>query len=286
MAVIEQATEIAAGYHAKGYSMTLRQLYYQFVARGLVENTIQSYKRIGSILNDARVAGAFDWRFMEDRTRNLETPRAWTSPASIISAVASQYQQNPWLDQKWAPQVWVEKEALIGVVEQVCEELRVPYFACRGNVSQSELYTAGVGMRYGSNGYRTPIVFHLGDHDPNGLDMTRDNRDRLELFARREVQVVRLALNMDQIELYNPPPNPAKETDSRYAKYVAEYGDSSWELDALSPEVISDLIRYAVAGITDDDAWAASMEAEERQRELLESASTHWAGVTAYLRGL
>lgn len=284
--IIAQANAISAEFVAKGFaSLTLRQMYYQFVARDMLRNKVSEYKRLGDILNTARLSGCFDWAAMEDRTRNVQRPAAWKSPASILSAVAGQYQEDPWRSQVYAPEVWVEKDALIGVIEPVCERMRVPYFACRGNVSQSESYSAGVRMRsYNQN--RIPIVFHLGDHDPNGLDMTRDNRDRLSQFAGRPVKVVRLALNMDQVEEYAPPPNPAKETDSRYAKYAEEFGDESWELDALSPEVIDSLIQDALDDLIDRRAWDASMAHEAAGRELLEQTSNYWPGVQEYLKGL
>lgn len=282
-AIIDQAVLIAEEYRAKGFQMTLRQLYYQFVARGMLENKVNEYKRLGDILNNARQSGDFDWSLMEDRTRNVQHPNAWGSPQEILNAVADQYQENPWLEQDWAPEVWVEKDALIGVIEPVCERMRVPYFACRGNVSQSESYAAGKRLLKAHRNGRTPIIFHLGDHDPNGLDMTRDNRDRLSMFSGLDVEVRRLALNMDQVELYNPPPNPAKETDSRYARYVEEYGDESWELDALSPEIIDGLIQDALDGILDHDAWASSMRDEERAKRGLQLAAEHWDDVESRL---
>ena len=128
----------------------------------------------------------------------------------------------------------------------VCNEFRLPYFACRGNNSESEQYKAGKRFEAHLANGLTPVVLHLGDHDPNGLDMTRDNRDRLAMFARQGVEVRRLALNMDQIERYRPPPNPAKETDTRYAAYAKQFGRECWELDALVPTVIANLIPTEV----------------------------------------
>jgi len=119
------------------------------------------------------------------------------------------------------------------------------------------------------NGQR-PIVFHLGDHDPSGIDMTRDNRDRLSLFAGVDITVVRLALNMEQIERYRPPPNPAKVTDSRFEAYQREYGDESWELDALNPEVIHNLIENNVQCIRDEKLWDAALAREVADKQDLE----------------
>jgi hypothetical protein len=124
------------------------------------------------------------------------------------------------------------------------------------------------------------------DHDPNGLDMTRDNRDRLAMFARQKVEVRRLALNFEQIEQYDPPPNFAKEEDSRYARYVEQYGDKCWELDALSPDVIAGLVREAVEGLVECEAWNAALAEEQWNRDKLVKASANWALVGNFLSAL
>ncbi len=218
--IIEQANQIIDEYQEQGFTLTLRQLYYQFVSRDIIPNTMQSYKRLGSIINDARMAGLVSWEAIEDRTRNLEALPSWNSPRGIMAAVVDQYRIDKWEKQPYRPEVWIEKEALVGVIAGVCNELQVPYFACRGYNSQSEQWLAGRRlMRHQEQG-QTPIVFHFGDHDPSGIDMTRDNVDRLEMFAEAPVKVERLALNFDQIRKHRPPPNPAKMTDSRFVGYV------------------------------------------------------------------
>jgi hypothetical protein len=286
LATIERANIILDEYERQGLVLTLRQVYYQFVSRGLMPNKQTEYKRLGSILSDGRLAGLIDWDMMEDRTRRLNTINAWGSPADVISASADQYQEDLWKDQPWRPEVWIEKDALVGVLEKPCEELRVPYFACRGYSSQSAQYAAGQRFRrYRAKG-QTPIVFHLGDHDPSGIDMTRDNADRLGMFSRlgaQGVEVERLALNMDQVTQYNPPPNPAKDTDSRAVDYIAKYGTESWELDALEPTVIVNLIRDAVTPLIRQKNWKAAVKAEERGRNNLQRVSNNWDDIVADL---
>ncbi len=116
-----------------------------------------------------------------------------------------------------------------------------------------------------------PMILHFGDHDPSGIDMTRDIRDRLNMFVNigEGVQVERLALNMDQVEQYNPPPSPAKITDSRAADYIQEYGHDSWELDALDPSVISDLINVRVMELRNDVLWQEKVDLEDQHKERL-----------------
>lgn len=249
-AMIAHADKIIAEYQADGFTLTLRQLYYQFVARDLLANKQSEYKRLGSVINDARLAGLIDWDAIEDRTRNVRAVSTWDSPAQIINAVVDQYKEDIWADQEYRPEVWIEKDALIGVIEPACERYRVPHFACRGYTSQSEQYRAGKRFAQVIANGQTPIVFHLGDHDPSGVHMTEDNRTRLELLAGQEVELVRLALNMDQVRKYDPPPNPAKESDKRAAAYIRKYGRKSWELDALSPRVIDGLIKRSLTGLS------------------------------------
>lgn len=277
--VILQADAIMREFAAAGYKLTLRQLYYQFVAKGLIENKQTEYKRIGSIINDARLAGKLDWDHIEDRTRNLESLAVWDSPQHILEAVARQYREDIWRNQTYRPEVWIEKEALVGVIEPICNEWRVPFVACRGYFSQSEAYAAGKRfLQYDAEGKRG-IVFHLGDHDPSGMDMTRDNLARLDMFTGGLVEVKRLALNMTQIDEFNPPPNPAKVTDSRFARYRDEFGDESWELDALNPKVISGLIEDAINEIRDPDQWDDDMALEVQNRNRLELVSEQWPDV-------
>lgn len=293
--IIEEADRIIEEYQEMGFALTLRQLYYQFVARGILPNKQTEYKRLGSIINDARLAGLLDWDAIEDRTRNVRKANTWDDPQQILNAVAQQYQENPWQDQPYAPEVWIEKDALIGVIEPICNRMRLPYFACRGYASQSEVYAAGKRFAQTRWEGKIPVVFHLGDHDPSGIDMTRDNASRLSLFSRGDVEVHRLALNMDQVDHYNPPPNPAKDTDSRAGQELADgsftpgsyrdiYGESSWELDALDPPVIEALIQSALDAIIDPRKWAETMENEEANKADLERVSEDWEDVAKWLR--
>jgi hypothetical protein len=285
LVLIEQANAIIAEYQLLGFTLTLRQLFYQFVSRQAIANTMAEYKRLGVIVKNGRRAGRIDWDTIEDRTRSVQRVSTWQAPSSIIRDCAGQYREDLWAGQHFQPEVWIEKDALLGVIEGVCDEYRVPYFACRGNNSESEQYKAGKRFEEHLENGLTPIVLHLGDHDPNGLDMTRDNQDRLALFARGHVQVRRLALNMDQVQRYSPPPNPAKETDTRYAAYAKQFGPNSWELDALDPTVIADLIRAEIEGLIDDAAWNSAKAQEDANRAKLDDAAANWAMVQKMLDG-
>lgn len=284
--LIARAVKIIQDLSSQGYTLTLRQLYYQLVSKDVIENKQSEYKRLGSILNDARLAGIVDWSSIEDRTRNLESVSHWDSPADIIATDAACFRLDKWSTQPHRVEVWVEKDALVGVIESACRKLDVAWFSCRGYTSQSELYSAGIRLGEYADRGQTPIVIHLGDHDPSGIDMTRDITERLELFAQQPIIVERIALNMDQIERFNPPPNPAKITDSRFESYQKIHGEESWELDALDPRFIEKIIADKVQDFRDDDLFEEQVEIENEYRNQLRLISRNWGAIEEFVSKL
>lgn len=271
LAIIMKANEIIQKYAEQGFDLTLRQLYYQFVARDIIRNTQKEYNRLGAIINDARLAGLIDWESIVDRTRGLRALSHWNSPSEILLTCSKQYTRNLWAGQNVTPEVWIEKDALVGVIEGVCSAWDVPFLSCRGYVSQSEMWGAGRRLAKRTN----PIIIHLGDHDPSGIDMTRDIRDRLDMFAGN-VTVDRIALTMDQVEENGPPPNPTKLTDSRANDYIAMYGSDSWELDALEPALLERLIEEKIKSIVDMDLFNDEKERQKKERQQLKAVADNW----------
>ena len=284
---IEQANLIIEGYAAQGFDLTLRQLYYQFVARDLIPNNLKEYKRLSTIINDARYAGLIDWLHITDRTRNLRGNSHWDGPEDIIDSAVASFAIDKWETQDYRPEVWIEKDALVGVIEGVCEKVDVSYFSCRGYTSASEMWIAARRLTHYLKSGQVPLIIHLGDHDPSGIDMSRDIFDRLELFIQAEgynpAEVKRIALNMDQIETYRPPPNFAKLTDTRAKGYIKRYGQNSWELDALEPTVLAALIEDTVTAYRDERLWEEALTLEEQHRTNLRDAARRWDDVTRYL---
>ena len=277
LAIIAAANQIIAEYQAQGFDLTLRQLYYQFVARDLIENSQRSYKRLGSVVSNARLAGLINWQAIVDRTRVLRALPHWSSPASILRSATHGYRRDLWEDQPHRIEVWIEKDALLGVFQTVCEELDVPFFSCRGYTSQSAIWRAGQRLQNHLFQDQKPVILHFGDHDPSGMDMTRDNRSRVSLFAEDYIEVRRLALNQDQITKYDPPPNPTKLTDSRARAYIAQFGDDSWELDAMQPVVLAALVRKEVLSLRDEELWEIALVQQEEEREELLAMADKWA---------
>lgn len=322
LALIVRARAICEEYQEQGLDLTLRQVYYQFVSRGYLPNKDTEYKRLGAVISDARLAGLLDWNHIIDRTRNLRGNSHWSSPDEIVQAAAGSYMRERWEGQPTRVEVWIEKDALVGVLQAVCPRLDVPYFSCRGYTSQSEVWAAAARLRsyVEDDGASRVVVIHLGDHDPSGIDMSRDIEDRLRLFWAVDAGLVdpeqvkselidgsleeniratvadldeeelpltinRIALNMDQVRRYKPPPNPAKITDSRAEGYIRKFGNESWELDALDPKRLIDLVENAVLAERDEDIWDVTLGRERRERSALQDAARRWNEVTAFLRG-
>ncbi|KKN29291.1 hypothetical protein LCGC14_0845470 [marine sediment metagenome] len=286
--IIHQANQIIEEYQAEDMKLTVRQLYYQFVATGednmemlgfpLVKgthNNPKSYAKLIGVVSDARLAGLIDWDAIEDRTRNLEELGHWQNPGHIIRSVSYWFRVDHWEGQPYRPQVWIEKEALVGVIADICEQLDIGYYACKGYMSLSEMWVGS--ERFGdieADGQQ-PVIIHLGDHDPSGMDMTRDIGDRQNTFLR-DVEIKRIALNMDQIKQYNPPPNPTKLKDSRAPKYVSEFGYDSWELDALEPRAIRDLIEQTALSYRDDEIYNEVLDREREYKRILKNIEENW----------
>lgn len=285
--LIKIANEIIQEYQKEGFDLTLRQLYYQFVSRDVLPNTLRSYKNLGNVINDARLAGLIDWKAIVDRTRELRGRQHWESPGQIVKAAANSYNIDRWKGQSIRPEVWIEKDALLGVFEGACRGVDVSYFSCRGYTSQSEMWEAAqrIQRRYELDGQST-VILHFGDHDPSGIDMSRDIEDRLVMFLAGEggprsstddsgcLEFKRVALHMDQIKAGKMPPNPAKLTDSRAKSYLMNFGRESWELDAMDPKKLAELVRLNVTHYIDSPKkWREAEEQEEKEREKIEEAA-------------
>lgn len=263
---------------ALGLKMTLRQLYYALVGAGVIGNNLREYKRIGHYVSDARMAGLIDWDDIEDRTRGVERLPSWRSPLEILQACVHSYRIDKWEKQSNHVEVWVEKEALSSVVAHACAPLEVPWMACRGYASITALYDAGQRISRAGGAGKDVVVIYLGDHDPSGMDMPRDLADRLGVLARKPVAIRRIALTMAQIHEYNAPPFPAKEKDNRAAAYRAQFGERSWELDALPVQALVRLISETVSEYVDHGTWAQAAAREQAERQQLRAAAESFEG--------
>lgn len=286
LGMIRTINLILAEYASQGYDLSLRQLYYQLVSKNVIENTERSYKNLGNLVSDARLAGMIDWDMIKDRGREMLKNPHWGTTTDFIENVAPQYRFDLWKDQESYVEVMVEKQALEGVLAPVCRTLDVPFTANKGYSSSSALYEASKRFLSRAGEGKHLYVIYLGDHDPSGIDMSRDVLDRLNLFINTSMNfgqnegdvmtVNRVALNMDQIRTLRPPENPAKITDSRAGAYIKRFGRSSWELDAIEPRQLADLVTNAIHTVMDVDLFQKNLSKMEKGRkELLKFAKTY-----------
>ena len=275
---IQQADTICEEYALQGFALTGRQLFYQLVSRNEVLNDPDEYKKLLENVRKGRMSGLVDWDHIVDRTRQVHIPSSYEHAGQILEESAMLFRRDPWeaSNQGIRPEVWVEKDALIDVVEQACNPYQVPCMSIRGYSSITALRDGALRLkRHMDRGLR-PIVFYLGDHDPTGLQIAENIGEKLALFAGEPIKVNRIGLTLEQVRIYGPPPNTPKETDSRTRDYVAQFGNECWELDALEPRDIINLIQDHLRGcITDVDSWnQVKTEDAETRNQLLEFAST------------
>ncbi len=211
MIIIAKAIPILDEYHASGYRVTLRQLHYQFVARGYMPNTKATYTKICEAMQLGRMAGMIDWSVIEDRKRILRARPRWNDPSDILASCADCFHVDYWQNQRQRVELWIEKDALLGVIEDTCDHWDCPYFSCRGYPSTSELHEASLRIKRSRRVGQGFKILYCGDHDPSGLDMCEYIPRMLREFGAK-VEFKRIALNMEQIKRLNPPPNCVKDS--------------------------------------------------------------------------
>jgi len=262
--MLNKINDILEEYVNDGYTLTLRQLYYQLVSRDVIPNNDKEYAKLSNILKNGRMAGVVDWSSIEDRVRVPKLPYWVTGVDDAIMDTIKQYRLNRMWGQNKAVEIWVEKDALSNVLYRVTKKYHIQLMVNRGYSSVSAMYDAYKRLNTGD------IILYFGDHDPSGMDMIRDIKERLNEFGI-DVDVKPIALTMDQIKEFNPPPNPAKISDPRAKWYIEKYGKTSWELDALPPKMLIRLAESAVEEIIDMDLYNEMIKQEKRDINKLES---------------
>lgn len=241
--LIDHTNNIIGRYDSLGLTLTLRQLYYQMVQRNIIRNNLQMYSKLGDVVSNARLAGLVDWESIEDRIRQPQKVADFEDRDELLQAAINSYRLDRWQGQHNYVEMWVEKDALSGVIWPVASQYHVTLMVNRGYSSISAMYEASKRFLKARARKQEPHILYVGDHDPSGLDMDRDIIDRLQTFRVRLAGFERIALTRAQIDEHDPPPNPAKFTDSRAEAYVREHGETSWEADALPPEVLQSTLR-------------------------------------------
>lgn len=285
---LDVINSIIGEYQLQGYVLTLRQLYYQLVSRDIIPNALPEYAKVSKLLKEGRMAGIVDWDAIEDRLRKPHTPASWSSPKDILQACIQSFQLPRMKGQENYLEVWVEKDALSGVLKRVTEKYHVPILVNRGYSSASAMFDSYERFLTAIENTQKVTILYLGDYDPSGIDMIRDIRDRItefmtgsseiddlwngdtdysldsvESFIEKWFEIIPIALTKEQIDEYNPPPNPAKRTDPRSGKFIAELGDTSWEVDALRPDVLNQLLEDEITQRINENLYEEILDEEQ-----------------------
>ena len=278
--IIEICNVIIDDYRAQGYRLTLRQLYYQLVSRNVVPNTERSYKNLGETVSNGRLAGLIDWNAIEDRVRVPRIPWFWDgTPREFVEASIDGYTLDRNEGQDIYIELWVEKDALAGVLAPIASRWNVTLLVNRGYSSQTAMWESGERFIEAENNGKECVLLYLGDLDPSGEDMVRDIRDRLNDVFGAAVEVRKIAITPDQVAQYNPPPNPAKMSDSRAAGFVAEHGDESYEVDALPPAVLNQVVTDAIEEYVDLEARQRRIDQEDKIRRQMRRLAESLDGI-------
>ena len=267
-----KANEIIDDFDKMGHKLTVRQLFYQMVGKAIIDNNYPAYRRISTLLKNGRMSGLVDWEIIEDRLRKPQIPCCDVGIAEALKFAARTYRLDRMEGQQNYIEVWVEKDALSGILSKITREYHVSLMVNRGFSSTTAMHEAYARFAAQIEKGQDCVILYIGDHDPSGLCMSEDIQTRLKGFGLNNIEVRRIALNMDQVQKYNLPENKLKKddkgepTDPRGIAYKNKFGDKSWEVDALSPLVLEQLVRYEIESIINIDQYSAMLAREKEEK--------------------
>lgn len=247
--------------------MTVRQVYYQLFSQGWVDNSQASYKQVVGALVDGRQSGLIPWEHVEDRTRQPREVAQWADLGTFLSRVKNSYRRDVWQDQPTYLEVWLEKDALSGIFQDELREWGVTLNVGKGYDGWASIQEASERFREASERGQNLMVLYAGDYDPSGLHMEQSLRERLAYFGIRP-EWDRLAVDREDIDEHDLPPEPGKRSDSRAEWMVDHFGELiQVELDALPVNVLRAKINDGVREHMDVAALEETREAQGTERE-------------------
>ncbi|HEY7425961.1 MAG TPA: hypothetical protein VH682_17155 [Gemmataceae bacterium] len=250
---------------ARFQPMTVRQVFYQMVSQGVIGKKETEYKAtVVRLLTDMRLSGEIPFGWIADNTRWMRKPRTYSSAEQALRRTAEAYRRSLWDNQDVYVEVWLEKDALAGVLYGVTQEWDVPLMVTRGYASISYLHDAAEAI---ASEDKPAFLYYFGDYDPSGLDITRSVEARLREFApKAEIHFERIAVTEEQIEEWDLPTRPTKTTDTRSKGFDGE----SVEVDAIPPDDLRGLVRECIEQHVDQRALEVMQIAEENERAILQ----------------
>ena len=267
---LEKIKSILNEYKEKNTKVTLRQLFYQLVARVFIQGKKNEYTNLCNLMTKARYCGVIDWDAIEDRIRRPYRHSQFDNIQDLIQCAKKSYRLDRWQGQDYYVELFTEKDALSSIFQSVADEWHIYLSVNRGYDSSTAIYDAS--KRFLNSHDKKSILLYFGDHDPSGLDMVRDVRERLIELGCKEITVIPVALTFDQVQQYNLPANYTKIKDKRAKWYKQNYGNRCWEVDALPPDVLISLVESEIKKYVDVEKMNLVIKQEEEDIKRLENS--------------
>jgi 5S rRNA maturation endonuclease (ribonuclease M5) len=262
----------------RGRKLTLRQVFYQLVAKKIIPNNLRAYKNLSYLIAKARKNGDLPWDVMRNHTRFVIKENSWPNFKDFTKKIEKIYHKSKLANQRNYIEIWIEKDSLREWFEPITKEFDIPLIICRGYPSITTLYEASKRLKE----IKKPIyILYFGDFDPSGEDIFRTIKEKLiKDFGvnRRKLHIKKVALTLKDIKKYKLPPAPTKTTDSRSGKFVKKYGDFAVELEALPVKVLEQKIKKNIKSLLNWKQFQKDLKKEKQEtkklRKLVEKIET------------
>lgn len=264
--LIEQVQKVIAEYDI---GLTLRQIYYQLVARQIIKNKEDQYKRLSRLCVIGRDEGKLPEDAFTDRLRYVEKPDSWENLQDFFDTVKVAYRKTKWNTQNHYIEIWTEKDALREVFSDITGRYDVSLLVVRGQASRTAIYQALTRFRPMND--KEIHLLYFGDFDPSGLSIYNSISERLRGMGLPHLKTERIALTEGQIDEYDLPQDPAKKSDPNYKKFVTEYGDNVVELDALPPDALQEMIQGSIKKYLNKAKFEQVQEIERQEKVKIEN---------------
>ena len=252
------------------HPMTVRQVFYQATVQGLIEKTEAGYDRVQTLLADMRRDGDLPYHWIVDLTRRRQAKQTYSSIADALGDAADTYQKSLWEDAAEYVEIWLEKDALVGVVLPVTYKYDVSLMVARGYASLSFLSEAADVL---SDKDRPIKIYHLGDFDPSGVNAGEKIEETLnDLAPGADIHFERIAVTPEQVSDWELPTRPTKRSDSR----ARGFGNISVELDAIDPNRLRALVEEAITRHLSQSDYRALMARQSAERNAIASFVEQW----------
>jgi hypothetical protein len=257
------------------YPITGRGIGYKLFTAGLIPSMeTGQMQRVYRLLKEARERGMIPWEWIVDETRELERSPSWDDPAAFVRTVSRAYRRDHWNHQPVRVEVWSEKGTIRGVLAPVLNQYGVGFRVMHGFGSA----TTGYDVSQDDDG-RDLIVLYVGDYDPSGMCMSEhDLPKRFEKYDGDHIELKRIALRREHLDSLPSFPATDKKKDKRYTWFVRNFGDQCWELDALDPNDLRDLVDEAIKSEIEPVAWHRCTVLEEAETESMRTVLDSWKG--------